>query len=88
MFSGLTSLKPTAGRIPIAGQGSDGGLIGVVGLYNTLGFMARSAKGIEACLREIVSKNSVSTILNDARFVPLPWQEERTKSGAKLRIGW
>ena len=41
MFSGITSLKPTAGRLPLTGQGSDGGLIGVVGIFNTIGILAR-----------------------------------------------
>ena len=41
MFCGITSLKPTSGRIPLTGQGSDGGMVGAVGLYNTIGIMGR-----------------------------------------------
>ncbi len=82
-------MKPTAGRLPLSGQGSDGGLVGVVGLYNTIGFMGRSAAGIEELAKEFLSKTSVDKIVEDARFVPLPWREEAAlRSKKKLRIGW
>ncbi len=86
-FAGISSLKPTCGRIPIHGQGSDGGLVGVVGLYNTLGFMGRSAAGIEALARDVL--NAADKVRNDSRFVPIPWREEVALRGKKkLRIGW
>ena len=87
-FCGITSLKPTAGRLPLHGQGLDGGLIGVVGLCNTLGFMARSAKSIDAIMGATLGDHVKGKICNDARFVPLDWNEQRAKHGEKLKIGW
>lgn len=85
---GITSLKPTSGRIPLRGQGSDGGLIGVVGLYNTLGFMAKSARGIEDCLKIFLNEKQILQVNMDARFIPLAWDKRKAKAGQKLRIGW
>ena len=87
--SGITSLKPTSGRLPLSGQASDGGLVGVVGLQNTLGFMGRSAAGVEAAARAVLSEASVQRVSGDARFAPLPWREEvALRDKRKLRIGW
>ncbi len=89
IFSGITSLKPTAGRIPLIGQGSDGGLVGVVGLHNTVGFMAKSASSIEVCMREIVGLDQLPGLAADPRLVQIPWREKVAKAGQqKLRIGW
>jgi len=86
---GTAALKPTAGRIPLAGQGSDGGLVGVVGLYNTLGFMARTAAAIEECAAHLLAEDNVGKINRDARFVPIPWRHDLSQQqGRKLKIGW
>ncbi len=88
-FAGITSLKPTAGRLPLTGQGSDGGMIGVVGLCNTVGFMARSAEAIEDFAKEILAVSAVDSVTEDARFVPIPWREHvALRDKKKLRIGW
>jgi amidase len=86
-YCGTVALKPTTGRIPVSGQGSDGGLVGVVGLYNTLGFMARSAAAVEEAMVQLLSEKSVPRIDRDARFVPLAWRPEMA-GGKKLKIGW
>ncbi len=86
MYSGITSLKPTAGRIPLIGQGSDGGLVGVVGVHNTLGFMASSVKAIEAFMKEVVDFDRISEFTADPRQVPMPWRRDIPKK--KLKIGW
>lgn len=88
LFCGITSLKPTAGRIPSSGQGLDGGLVGVVGVLNTLGFLARSAASIEDCLQQILRDDKISLISRDARFCPVSWNESRARNGQLLRIGW
>jgi Asp-tRNA(Asn)/Glu-tRNA(Gln) amidotransferase A subunit family amidase len=88
-FCGITSLKPTNGRIPQSGQGSDGGLVGCVGIYNSLGFMSRSAKGIADFVQVVLQKdNLIKYTPVDARFVPLPWDNMRAKPERKLKIGW
>ena len=88
IFSGITALKPTAGRLPLSGQGLDGGLIGVVGLFNTLGFMSKSARGIEECMRLFLNEETVVQINLDARFIPLAWSDKKAKQGKTLKIGW
>ncbi len=85
MYSGITSLKPTAGRIPLIGQGSDGGLVGVVGVHNTLGFMASSVKAIEAFMKEVVDFDRISGFTADPRQVPMPWRSDIPQK--KLKIG-
>ena len=89
MFSGITALKPTSGRLPQSGQGADGGFPGCVGIFNSLGFMSRSAGAIEATMELLLARQ---TLFNwapvDARFVPLPWDCERARLKKKLKIGW
>ena len=60
----------------------------MVGLHNTMGFMARSAHGIEDLARQLLAERSVASVTDDPRFVPLPWREEVAKAGKKLKIGW
>lgn len=89
IFSGITALKPTSGRIPLTGQGSDGGLAGVVGLHNTLGLMARSANDISVCLKEMLNLENAQGITADPRLVHIPWRDSVAKTGTKkLKIGW
>ena len=88
MFSGIVALKPTAGRLPLRGQTSDGGFTGFTGLYNSPGFMARSAKDIEECAKLMLSGDAASVIKGDCRFVPLPWRDEQAKRDKPLRIGY
>jgi hypothetical protein len=59
MFSGITSLKPTAGRVPVTGQGSDGGIVGVVGLHNTIGFMARWVRRGNVIIRNLIHNGKI-----------------------------
>ena len=88
-FCGITCLKPTAGRLPLAGQGLDGGLEGAIGILNSLGFMTRSAKGLEKLMKLFLdSLDKLSNARPDARFVPIPWRESLAKQGQKLKIGW
>ena len=88
-FCGITSLKPTAGRLPLEGQGLDGGLEGAIGIYNSLGFMTRSAKSLELIMKKFLENlDHFSHARPDARFVPLPWRETVAKRNQKLRIGW
>jgi len=84
---GTVALKPTSGRIPLSGQGSDGGLVGVVGIYNTLGFMARSAHAIEDTLTHFLSSDNIHRIDRDSRFVPVSWRSD-IFGKRKLKIGW
>lgn len=85
---GISALKPTSGRLPQSGQVLDGGLYGVVGIFNTLGFMAKSASNIKDCMKIFLDKSNVQKITNDARFVPIAWDDTKAKMGQTLRIGW
>ncbi len=87
-FCGITSLKPTSGRIPLQGQGQDGGFKGMVGIFNTLGFMAKSAEDIEDFAELMLSEESVVKVKTDPRFVPIKWNHQVQKKGQKLKIGW
>ena len=66
-FCGITSLKPTSGRIPLQGQGQDGGLNGVIGQFNTLGFMARSAKDIYQMAQTLLQDKVFTIMATDPR---------------------
>jgi Asp-tRNA(Asn)/Glu-tRNA(Gln) amidotransferase A subunit family amidase len=89
IFSGITSLKPTAGRLPLTGQGSDGGLTGVVGIHNTVGIMGRSASDIELCFKELVNLTNLAGVTACPRLVHIQWRDQVAKiQQNKLRIGW
>ena len=88
MFSGIASLKPTAGRLPQSGQGSDGGLLGVVTVKNSLGFMSRSVKALEACMSRVLSEATCRQISTDPRFLPIPWRAGLRDRKDCLKIGW
>ena len=75
--------------MPQSGQGNDGGFPGVVGMTNTLGFMARTAEGITSFIEHMLDRR----LLLDrepvsARFVPLAWDPSRAMPERKLKIGW
>ncbi len=85
-FSGIASLKTTSGRLPLRGQENDGGQIGVVGVANALGLMARSGEDIEVALREIT--NAIPRLYNqlaDPRVVPMSWRNDIEDID---KIGW
>lgn len=84
-FCGCVALKPTAGRLPLSGQGSDGGAPGIVGIHNTTGLLARSAADLGLFLSGLLGESAVRRVTADARFVPMPW---RGIPAGKLKIGW
>ncbi len=66
-------------------------ILGLVGVYNTLGVMGQSADSIEYFCRQMWdNKEALSNRHTkfDPRFAPVPWDEERAKPGMKLTIGW
>jgi hypothetical protein len=39
-------------------------------------------------LREVVSEPAAEDLTSDPRLVAIPWREEVSKPGKKLKIGW
>jgi Asp-tRNA(Asn)/Glu-tRNA(Gln) amidotransferase A subunit family amidase len=51
--------------------------------------MARSAKDIQVCFKEIVNLTSLSPLTADPRLVHIPWRDHVAQVGqTRLRIGW
>jgi hypothetical protein len=54
-----------------------------------MGFMGRSAKGIKDFVKVVLQKNNIMKHRPAcARFAPMPWDEDRSMSDRKLKIGW
>ncbi len=89
-FSGISSIKPTSGRLPESGQGNDGGFPGLVGSFNSIGVLGRTAAAVAEMFEHMLLRKILleRTPLADARFVPMPWDADRAKPGKKLKIGW
>ena len=48
----------------------------------------RSAQSIEACLKAVVNEPSIEDLTADSRLVSIPWRENISKPGKRLKIGW
>lgn len=74
---GSVSLKPTSGRLPLHGQGVDGGLPGMVGVFNSSILMARTVGDLtEVLTRLLLSEEKILQEISnrDPRFIPIKWR--------------
>lgn len=90
-YTGLSTLKPTAYRLPISGVRSTMG--GSEGVAPTIGPMARSLEDVELLMSAIIGGRPWK---REPGLLPLAWRgeqvldelRERITSGGKIRLGY
>lgn len=82
---GIVGLKPTSGRLPLHGQALDGGFPGIPGVHNASGLITHSIEDLHYVHKCLLAEESVALVVNDPRFVPIPWKEPRQRP---LVFGW
>ena len=80
---GIVGLKPTSGRLPLAGQALAKPCIPEV--LNTSGFFTRSIEDQDFIYSTILSESYLKINKTDARFVPIAW---RCLTRKPLVFGW
>ncbi len=63
----------------------------MVGVRSTVGVLTRTAADMECFMAALLGdERALRAVAEeaDARFVPMPWREERAMRGRKLTIGW
>ncbi len=86
---GIVALKTTIGRLPLRGQALDGCFPGIPGgAIGSTGFMVRSVEDLETIHQLVLESNHLKLVQSDARFVPVPWQQEEVKPAKSLVFGW
>ncbi|KAF4554603.1 Acetamidase-like protein 1 [Elsinoe fawcettii] len=81
--TGIYTVRPSAGRFPIAGAKS--GLAGQEAVRSVLGPMARSLEDVELWAREVVRSEPWRV---DPTVVPIAWREVEVKGTLKIGVMW
>lgn len=85
-FCGISSLKPTTGRIFERGRRKGTKGI-VVGVQSNSGFMSKSVDGVILGMKTFL-QDPMKMAEMDHKVVPLPWQEKLFSPSKRLKIGW
>ena len=80
---GIVGLKPTSGRLPLAGQALAKPCIPEV--LNTSGFFTRTVEDQELIYSIVLSEANIDMNMLDPRFVPIAW---KTIPEKPLVFGW
>ena len=80
---GIVGLKPTSGRLPLAGQALAKPCIPEV--LNTSGFFTRTVDDQELIYSIVLSEANIDMNMLDPRFVPIAW---KTIPEKPLVFGW
>ncbi|KAI0860370.1 amidase signature domain-containing protein [Xylaria cubensis] len=80
--NGIFGFKPTAPRLPVSGWSAT--MVGSESILGTIGPLSTSLEGISLFVKTVLDARPW---LREPSLVAIPWREEETKRGRKLRIG-
>ena len=81
---GIVGLKPTSGRLPLAGQALAKPCIPEI--LNATGFFTRTVEDQECIYNILLAEENLHINKTDSRFVPIPWRT--VPNDKKLVFGW
>ena len=81
---GIVGLKPTSGRLPLAGQALAKPCIPEI--LNATGFFTRTVEDQECIYNILLAEENLHMNKTDSRFVPIPWR--KVPNDKKLVFGW